>query len=110
MSARHAAVLMSLLLPACASCLASPIGVLVGPFAGQVLAQQRQVAAQGKTAERKPDQLAGAPCQPDRDAKRLAPATAAKAQCEMPVDEAVAARTRADLDPLPEPDKKSTAN
>jgi hypothetical protein len=111
MPARHAAVLLSLLLSACASCLASPVGVLVGPFAGQVLAQQRQEAAQDKAAERKPDQAVNAMCQPEREGKGgVTPGNASKARCEMPLDNAIAVRTRGDLDPLPEPDKKSTAN
>ncbi|MGZ5199181.1 MAG: hypothetical protein ACXWC4_05360 [Telluria sp.] len=111
MSVRFSAALL-ILLPACASCLASPVGVLVGPFAGQVLAQQRQEAqqAQHKADVRKPEPGANAACRPERAEKTAAPGNATKPRCEMPADEAVAVRNRTDLDPLPEPDKPRTSD
>jgi hypothetical protein len=109
MSVRLAAVLIALL-PASAGCLASPIGVLVGPFAGQVLAQQRQEAAQGKATGQELDAAPTVVCQPEREAKPASSATAARHQCDIPAEDIVAERGHAELDPLPEPGKKSTAN
>jgi hypothetical protein len=108
MTFRLAAALL-ILLPAGAGCLASPVGVLVGPFAGQVLAQQRQ-EARDKAADRKPGPAAEATCQPGRGDKRAAQGAAAKAHCDATADELVAVRNRADLDPLPDPDRKRTAD
>jgi hypothetical protein len=104
MSVRIAAALL-FLLPA-ASCLASPIGVLAGPFAGQVLAQQRQQATHESTAAAKPDQGAHALCQPEGESKREAPAGASRPRGEMPADETVAVRNHCEPDVLPQPDKK----
>ena len=108
MTVRFPAALL-ILLPAGASCLAAPVGVLAGPFAGPVLAQQRQ-EAQHKADGRKPEPGANATCQAGRAAKIASPRDAAKPRCAMPGDEAVAIRNRTDVDPLPEPDKQRTAD
>jgi hypothetical protein len=103
MSVRIAAALL-ILLPACASSLASPIGVLAGPFAAQILSQQQQ--ATHDTTAAKQDQGARAVCQPEGETKREAPAGAGRPRGEMPNDETVAARNHCESDVLPPPDKK----
>jgi hypothetical protein len=104
MPVRIAAALL-ILLPACASSLASPIGVLAGPFAAQILSQQQQ-ATHDATAAPKQDQGARVVCQPADETKREAPAGAGRPRGEMPNDETVATRNHCESDVLPQPDKK----
>ena len=108
MTLRHALALL-ILMPVCASGLASPIGALTGPFAVHVLAQQREVAAQDNAAPQKPDQ-ADATGQRERETKRGVSDTAGKPHCQTAVIEELVLRSRGSLDPLPEPGHRSSGN